>query len=101
MSRRRRLDVYEDRLADKVTARVVAALRDILRPHDTAISSGTREERTCPEDETNDHGSSDLTGSKARNSGALSRSTLDRLRKEIDAEIDTLATRRKRTRTGS
>jgi hypothetical protein len=91
---RRRLDAYEDRLADKVTARVVEALRDILSPHVPAIASGIGKERECPDQRTNSAGSGDHTGTKAKGYGKSRRWTPEQLRKQIDAEIDTLATRR-------
>jgi hypothetical protein len=100
---RRRRSTLEERIADATVLRLIDPLIDRMIErgildgrHGTANPSGSRKEGICPDDETNDGGSSARIGLNAKATGGLSASTRARIDRLTDDVICTFETRRKR-----
>jgi hypothetical protein len=90
--------VSDEKLAALIRQVIAETLPDALRSalHDQAVPSGARKEGACPDDETNEQGSSVRRGARTKRRGGLRFSSQAEMSKDIDDLIDTLAERRKK-----
>lgn len=103
LRRRERLPemvVYDDTVENRIAAAVIRELgeRGIVGRHDHAVPSpGTTQEGICPDDATNEIGSSARHGYRAERAGESSSSRRQQRTRRRDELLDTIAKRMRRT----